>query len=160
LHGALTLNPNGTFTYVPDPTWTTGATMSDSFQYYANNTPTNPNLVATVSLTLSSTSGLAPFATGSAFNSNVATMLKVSAPGVLQNDTDPSNYPLHAAFPPATAYSYATPPVTNANGSSVATMMDGTIVTLMPDGSFTLVRNGCGSSCGAATVTITHVALN
>jgi hypothetical protein len=160
VHGALTLNPDGTFTYVPDSTWTTGATSSDSFQYYANNQPANPNLVATVTLTLSSTSGLAPFALASTFNSNVATMLKVSAPGVLQNDTDPSNYPLHAAFPPATAYSYATPPVTNANGSSVATMMDGTTVTLMPDGSFTVVRNGCLGSCGAAIVAFPHVAIN
>jgi hypothetical protein len=160
LHGVLNLNPNGTFTYAPDSTWTTGATSSDSFQYYANNQPANPNLVATVTLTLSSTSGLAPFATTTAFNSNVATMLKVSAPGVLQNDTDPSNYPLHAAFPPATAYTYATPPVTNANGSSVATMIDGTTVTLMPDGSFTLVRNGCGGACGAATIAFPHVAIN
>jgi hypothetical protein len=160
LHGVLNLNPNGTFTYVPDPTWTAGTTISDSFQYYANNNPSNPNLVATVSLTLSSTSGSAPFAVASTFNSNVATMLKVSAPGVLQNDTDPSNYPLHAAFPPATAYTYATNPVTNANGSSVATMTDGSTVTLMPDGSFTLVRNGCGTSCGAAVVQFPHVAIN
>jgi hypothetical protein len=160
LHGTLTLNPNGTFTYVPDSTWTTGATSSDSFQYYGNNQPANVNLVATVTLTLSSTSGLAPFAIASAFGSNVASMLKLSAPGALQNDADPSNYPLHAAFPPATAYSYMTPPVTNANGSSVATMMDGTTVTLMPDGSFTVVRNGCLPNCGAAPVSFPHVAIN
>jgi Bacterial Ig domain len=84
--GTLTLNANGTFTYIPNV-----GTSSDSFVYRANGTgPT-----ATVTL------GGATVETGSgihvnpdSYTSNVATMLTIMSPGVLANDTDTAGYPL------------------------------------------------------------------
>jgi hypothetical protein len=89
-NGALTLNSNGTFTYVPNNTWTTSTT--DTFVYYANN---NPAIFATVTL------GAAPIedgsgiiCTASTYTSTVATILKISPPGILAGCTDAKGYPL------------------------------------------------------------------
>ncbi len=88
--GMLTLNANGTFSYVPNVGWAGG----DSFTYKANgNGPT-----AMVTL------GAAPVEDGSGINvnnisytANTATHLKIASPGVLSVDKDGSGYPLTVA---------------------------------------------------------------
>jgi Bacterial Ig domain len=154
--GTLTLNPNGTFTYVPGATWT--ASSSDTFQYYANG---NTGIYTTVTLSASTTLGTTPNANAISFPSNIAGFIRVNAPGVLTNDSDPNGYPLTAAFPAGTAN------VTfNSDGTAMGRFSDGTgnmYVFLMPDGSFTAFRD-CGytipSTCTAANVSFPHVAIN
>jgi Bacterial Ig domain len=85
--GVLTLNADGTFTYVPNAGWT----APDSFVYQANGTgPT-----ATVTL------GAAAIEAGSGitvnpitYTSNMATFLKIASPGILSVDKDAAGYAL------------------------------------------------------------------
>jgi hypothetical protein len=85
--GTLTLNTNGTFTYVPNIGWTGG----DTFVYQANGTgPT-----ATVTLgaaTLEANTGIVmnPIT----YTSTVATSLSIKNPGILSVDKDNAGYPL------------------------------------------------------------------
>ena len=150
--GTVTLYPNGTFTYVP-----TG-TGADSFGYCANGTTTSsiPSYCATVTLNVSATANAAnaPVANPDSYTSKVATLLRVGAPGVLQNDVDPNGYPLTA--------------VNVAPGAGLTTLQ------LNPDGSFTATpatSTSCSSGCTftyqaknsqnilstAATVTLTFL---
>ena len=152
--GTLTLNADGTFTYIPGASFTT--TSTDTFQYYANN---NTKLFTTVTLGHSTTLGQAPTAAAVGYASNIATLLKMNRPGVLANDSDPNNYPLTAAFPPSSAL-YKSAPMVNANGSSTVTLTDGSVVTLMPDGSFTAIR-ACTSPCTTGGMLVfPHIAVN
>jgi hypothetical protein len=98
--GTVTLYPNGTFTYVP-----TGSS-TDSFGYCANGAVIpNAMLCTTVTLNMSATAtaGNAPTANPDTFTSTVKSLMRVAAPGVLANDTDPHSYPLTAviATPPS-----------------------------------------------------------
>src|SRR5439155_23026070 len=81
-HGALTLNPNGSFTYTPAANFN----GSDSFTYKASDGVAQSN-VATVTLTISAVND-APVALNDAYATNEDTPLTVSAPEVLGNDTD------------------------------------------------------------------------
>jgi hypothetical protein len=88
--GTLTLNTNGTFTYVPNAGWTGG----DSFVYQANGT--GPTTTVTL--------GAAPIEAAGGitvnnltYTSKVATYLKIPPPGVLSVDKDAAGYPLTAA---------------------------------------------------------------
>ena len=92
--GTLTLNADGTFTYVAGAT-----TASDSFTYCANGSVTAG--VCSSGITASVTLGAAPSeaasaitCTASAFSSNVATTLSIKPPGILANCKDASGYPL------------------------------------------------------------------
>ena len=86
-NGTVTLNTDGTFTYVPS-----GTATSDSFTYEANGNPAVHAMVTLGPETLESGSGITCAA--SSFTSSVATSLKISAPGVLANCTDGLGYPL------------------------------------------------------------------
>jgi VCBS repeat-containing protein len=77
--GTLTLNPNGSFTYVPN----SGFTGTDSFQYFANDGYVNSN-IATVTITVDDQ----PFAVDDNYNTLKNTQLDIQPPGVLGNDTD------------------------------------------------------------------------
>src|SRR6185437_11678204 len=81
-HGVLTLNSNGSLSYVPAANYH-GA---DSFTYKANDGTVDSNTV-TVSLTVNSVND-APVAVADSYSTNEDTTLTVAAAGVLSNDTD------------------------------------------------------------------------
>jgi hypothetical protein len=92
--GTVALNLDGTFTYVPN-----AGTLSDSFMYCGNGT-TSGAACATVNLNQCTVAaGCLEAANGItvnniAFNSNVATYLKIPSPGVLSVDSDSKGHPL------------------------------------------------------------------
>ena len=116
--GTLTLNPDGTFVYVPN-----AGTTSDSFVYYGNNNKTTAALQAKVTLgpctTANNCLGGPPTASNATYTSNVSSLIKVNAPGVLGYVVDPNGYPLMATV--------------------VGTPAG---VTMNPDGGFTVARPG------------------
>jgi len=100
--GTLTLNVNGTFTYVP-----TGTGTSDSFTYCANGsvTTTGTTTVCSSGLTAAVTLGPAALEAASGivmnpitYTSTVATSLAINSPGVLSVDRDNAGYPLTVAM--------------------------------------------------------------
>ena len=133
VHGTLTLNSNGTFTYV------NSGTVPDSFVYRSTN---GTGSQATVSLNacLGTCMGGAPTANADSYTSNLSARIQVSPPGVLGNDTDPQNHPLTA---------------------SAATNVVGGTVTLNPDGSFTAAPTTppVGNNV-TASVTFQYTAVN
>ncbi|MGF6601859.1 hypothetical protein P3T23_006610 [Paraburkholderia sp. GAS448] len=134
--GALTLNPDGTFVYVPN-----AGTTADSFVYQANG---NPAVSATVTLSACSAangclSG-APVASNASFTSNIASQMQISPSGVLAYAKDPSGLPLTAVL---------------VGGSPT-----GGTVTLNPDGSFTSAPTTPPTGASTATVTFKYKAVN
>ena len=107
-HGTLTLNANGSFTYVPAANYN-GA---DSFTYRANDGTANSN-TATVSITVNPVND-PPVAANDNYSTNEDTTLSVTAPGVLANDTDVDGDPLSAVLVAAASHGTLT---LNANGS-------------------------------------------
>jgi VCBS repeat-containing protein len=81
-HGTLTLNANGSFTYVP----VTNYNGADSFTYRATDGVLNSAL-ATVSISIIGVND-APIAANDSYSIAEDTTLSVTAPGVLRNDTD------------------------------------------------------------------------
>jgi len=106
-NGTVTLNSNGTFTYVPN-----GTVTSDSFTYCANGTVTggtcSSNVYATVTLgaaTIEDASGVTCTVPTPTYSSTVATSLSIKSPGVLSFCKDAAGYPLTvnaASVAPAT----------------------------------------------------------
>jgi VCBS repeat-containing protein len=127
-NGSLTLNANGSFTYIHNGSETT----SDSFTYMANDGTANSN-VATVTITITPVND-APVANNDAYSVNEGGTLNVAAPGVLGNDTDAENQALSATL--------------------VSTTTNGTL-TLNADGSFTYIHNGGESTSDSFTYTAT-----
>jgi VCBS repeat-containing protein len=146
-HGALTLNPDGSFTYEPELHYN----GTDSFTYKANDDLADSN-VATVTLNVGAVNN-APVAMGDSYSTDEDTSLTIVTSGVLANDTDVESDPLTAVL--------------------VDDVTHG-ILTLNPDGSFSytpdLNYNGTDSftykandglaDSNAATVTITVNAIN
>jgi VCBS repeat-containing protein len=90
-HGALTLNPNGSFTYTP----TANFNGTDAFTYRASDGTATSSLT-TVTLTVSAVND-APAAAADSYSTAEDTALTVTAPGVLGNDSDPDGNALSAA---------------------------------------------------------------
>jgi hypothetical protein len=104
--GTLNLSANGTFTYAASSTWN----GPDSFTYCGNGATSNGGSTTgpctTVTLNaevLESASGIT--CTAPSYTSNLATSLKVSAPGVLANCKDAAGYPLTVTAPTAVSSS-------------------------------------------------------
>ena len=93
VNGTVQLNSNGTFTYTP----TKAPVGADSFTYSGLCASSKLLYTATVNLSVTSL-GAAPVAQPDAYTSKVASLLKVTRPGVLGNDSDPKGYKLTAAL--------------------------------------------------------------
>ncbi|MES2098160.1 MAG: Ig-like domain-containing protein, partial [Pseudomonadota bacterium] len=107
-HGTLSLNADGSFNYTP----TANYNGADSFTYKPNDGTADGNTV-TVSLTVTAVNDL-PVATADSYSTNEDTVLTVSAPGVLANDTDVEGSALTSALVSGPAHGLVT---LNANGS-------------------------------------------
>ena len=93
-HGTLTLNADGSFSYVP----ASGYVGSDSFTYHANDGTADSN-VATVSITVTSTtSNHRPIAVNDVYTASQDTALTIPASGLLANDADPDGDLLSAVL--------------------------------------------------------------
>jgi VCBS repeat-containing protein len=141
-NGSLTLNANGSFSYTPTANYHGG----DTFTYKANDGTVDSN-VATVSLTVTSVND-APVAVADSYLTPSDTVLSVTAPGVLTNDTDADGNPLTAVLVAGPSHGTLT---LNTNGSFVytpAARYNG------PD-SFTYRANDGTADSNVATVSIT-----
>src|SRR5207245_2232921 len=95
-HGTLSLNSDGSFTYTPALNYN----GSDSFTYKANDGQADSPTNATVSITVTPVND-APGTSGGvvaddSYTTPEDTILTVTAPGVLANDTDVDGDPLTA----------------------------------------------------------------
>jgi len=98
--GTLTLYLNERSVTLP-----TGS-ATDTFTYCANGTVTgttcSSGISTTVTLNMSATAnasaGNAPVANNDSYTSATASLMRIAAPGVLRNDTDPHGYPLTAVI--------------------------------------------------------------
>jgi VCBS repeat-containing protein len=146
-NGTVTLNADGSYTYVHDDS----ENFTDSFTYTVWD-GVNTSAAATVSITINAIND-APVATVDSYTTDEDTALNVAAPGVLGNDTDVEGNPL-------TAIKVSDP----ANGSVVLNA-DGSF-DYTPNGdfngtdSFTYKANDGTLDSNVATVTITVNAIN
>ena len=131
--GTVVLNPNGSFTFTPTGTFTNGATTT--FNYFGDCTY-GPALVTLNAAAI----GARPVAMNDSYTTNVVSLIKVNAPGVLANDSDPTGYPLSA--------------VCGTTASAVCSV-SGLKVSLNPDGGFTATP-----TTGAGTYSFTYYAKN
>jgi hypothetical protein len=114
-HGALTLNPDGSFTYIPVP----GFAGADSFSYVSSDGLLS-SAAAPVNLTV--IPNLMPTAAPEAYSTPFNTVLSVAAPGVLANDGDPDADPITAVLVSGPAHGSLT---LNPNGSFAFTPTTG-----------------------------------
>src|SRR6267378_2019903 len=116
--GKVVLNPNGTFTYTPNSP-AGSFIVSDNFMYSGVGTD-GKTYTAQVTLLVVNSSSQPPVAVADNYTTNVSTLIKVARPGVLGNDTDPNNYPLHAVIDPSQTTNTCGAVVLNADGSFTA----------------------------------------
>ena len=91
-HGTLNLNTNGAFQYTPNNNYY--GTDTFTYQAYDGNEYSN---TATVTITINPIND-PPTANDDNYTTEEDTTLKVPAPGILTNDTDPENDPLTAVL--------------------------------------------------------------
>jgi hypothetical protein len=145
--GTVTLNANGTFTYVPSGT----TAASDSFGYCANGTTT---ICTTVTLGVSALTTGSITCTPNSFTASNAKYLAIKTPGVLANCTDSQGLPL--TVNPATiavvsgSSTTAGTVIGDANGGFTATAGGPGTLTF----SFQ-AQNSVGTTSTAANVTLT-----
>jgi hypothetical protein len=149
-NGAVTLNSNGSFVYIPNA----GFSGTDTFTYKANDGVADSN-IATVSIAVSSVP--IPTAVNDSYSTAQGQTLTVAAPGVLANDTSPGGLPLTAIKLTNPANGTVT---LNANGGFVYTPN----ASFSGTDSFTYKANNGSSDSNAATVSIvisgTPIAVN
>jgi hypothetical protein len=141
--GTVTLNANGTFTYVPSGTGTT-----DSFTYCANGTVTagacSSGVTATVSLSGSNLTDSGVTCNALSFNSKVATYMAQKTPGLLAGCKDGAKLPLTVV-----ASSIAAPATVPAGATAISATCTATVITncVLPDanGGFSASVSGAGT---------------
>ena len=146
-HGTLALNPNGGFTYTPQA----GFSGTDAFQYRAHDGVLQSN-VAAVTLTVISVNE-APVANGDSYSTPEDAALTVSAPGVLDNDTDANGDELTAAVEQPPLHGSLS---LNADGSFLYTPE----ANYVGADSFTYTASDGDLESNVATVSITVTAVN
>jgi VCBS repeat-containing protein len=146
-HGTLTLDADGSFTYIPAANFN----GSDSFTYRASDGALESNQ-ATVTITVTASND-GPTAADDAYGTAEDTALTVAAPGVLANDTDPDgdalsvtveSLPAHGSLSLNGDGSFTYTPTADYNGSD----------------SFTYQASDSTVESSPATVTITVSAVN
>jgi VCBS repeat-containing protein len=146
-HGTVTLNTDGSFSYTPAPNFS----GSDSFSYRAaDGLDTSDTVIVTITVNELNDP---PVVQDDAYSVDEDTILTVSAPGVLGNDSDEEEMPLTAVLQATTTNgtlifnsdgSFSYTPAANFNGSD----------------SFTYVANDGHSNSAVATVMITVNGVN
>lgn len=158
-NGFVTLNPDGSFTYVPDP----GFDGTDTFTYHANDGTDDSN-TATVTIEVSGTND-APTANDDTFGPvDEDSVLNESALGVLDNDSDPENDPLTVSSSDSTSAQGAAVSV-NADGSFSYDPTGVAALQALPQSgsamdTFAYTANDGNLDSIAATVTITVTGVN
>jgi VCBS repeat-containing protein len=141
-HGGLTLNPDGSYAYVPDPDWV----GTDTFTYEASD-GTAVSSPATVTIVVTNH---APVAAPDAWTVVHDHVLTVAAPGVLGNDTDVDGDVLSASVTAVPAH------------GSLSLASDGSFTFVADPGyagsdSFSYaVSDGLSSDTATVTITITN----
>jgi VCBS repeat-containing protein len=146
-HGTLSLNSNGSFTYMPNANYN----GTDSFTYKASDGALQSS-AATVTITITPVND-APVANGDSYATNEDTALTVASPGVVGNDTDVDGDSLTAVLASGPSHGTLT---LNSNGSFTYTPganYNG------PD-SFTYKANDGAADSNVATVAIMVNAVN
>ncbi len=142
--GALTLNVNGTFTYVPNAGWT----GSDTFVYQANG---NPAVTATVILGAAPIEGSGGIVVNPiTYTSTVAASLSIKSPGILSVDSDLAGYPLTVALPTVVAGSGLTLSVDKSGSFNASVTASGTYT-------FSYKAQNSQGTLSASTATVTLV---
>jgi len=118
--GTLTLNRDGTFTYVANASWS----GSDTFGYCGNGA-TSGAACTTVTLNASNVSDSSITVPNSAYTANAATYIAIKPPGILTGAKDGANLALHVVTSSVTA-------------SGITVLADA-------DGGFTATAPGAGS---------------
>lgn len=146
-HGSLTLNADGSFTYVPDPKYS----GLDKFTYKASDGAAESG-IATVTIAVNLRND-APVARNDNYAVAEDDSLHIAAPGVLNNDTDADGDslaalliipPLHGALTLQSDGSFAYTPYLNYHGLD----------------HFTYQANDGAAESGIATVTLTVTPVN
>ena len=101
-HGTLTLNPDGSFTFVPEP----GYNGTDTFTYSVND-GTTTSAPGTVSITVTAATNTPPVADAKSVQTTINTLVAVTLSGS-DADADPLSFVI--ATPPANGVLGGTPP--------------------------------------------------